>query len=145
MKLNRLEKSVMKSKKVILDTNLWISFLISKNFTFLDKYVQNGRVKLVFSEELFTEFITVTERPKFKKFFSPKDIKKLINSIDKFGVLYQVSSNVKECRDVKDNFLLNLAIDSNADFLVTGDQDLLELKTIRDTRIITFKDLEEYL
>jgi uncharacterized protein len=64
----------MKSKKVILHTNLWISLLISKNYSFLDNYVENGKVKLIFSKELFTEFITVAERPKFTKFFSPKDI-----------------------------------------------------------------------
>jgi uncharacterized protein len=40
----------MKSKKVILDTNLWISFLISKNYSFLDNYVKNGKVKLIFSK-----------------------------------------------------------------------------------------------
>ena len=120
----------MKSKKVILDTNLWISFLISKNYSFLDNYVENGKVKLIFSKELFTEFITVAERPKFTKFFSPKDIKKLISYIDKFGILYQVTSDIKDCRDIKDNFLLNLAIDSNADYLITGDSDLLDLKTL---------------
>lgn len=94
----------MKSKKVILDTNLWISFLISKNYSFLDNYVENGKVKLIFSKELFTEFITVAERPKFTKFFSPKDIKKLISYIDKFGILYQVTSDIKDCRDIKDSY-----------------------------------------
>lgn len=135
----------MKSKKVILDTNLWISFLISKNFSFLDNYVENGKVKLLYSKELFTEFITVAERPKFKRFFSPKDIKKLISYIDKFGTLYQVSSEINECRDKKDNFLLNLAIDSDADYLITGDSDLLDLKIIHNTKIINTKDLENEL
>lgn len=132
----------MKSKKVILDTNLWISFLISKNFSFLDNYVQTGQVKLIFSEELFSEFLTVAERPKFQKFFAPKGIKRLISFIDQFGILYQVSSDIRECRDIKDNFLLNLAVDSNADFLVTGDSDLLDLKSIGNTEILTIKELE---
>jgi len=132
----------MKSKKVILDTNLWISFLISKNFSFLDNYVQTGQVKLIFSEELFSEFLTVAERPKFQKFFVPKDIKRLISFIDQFAILYQVSSDIRECRDIKDNFLLKLAVDSNADFLVTGDSDLLDLKSIGNTEILTIKELE---
>lgn len=130
----------MKSKKVILDTNLWISFLISKDFSFLDNYIEKGKVKLVFSEELFAEFITVAERPKFQKYFSINDIKNLINFIDKFSILYSVTSDIKQCRDIKDNFLLNLAIDSNADYLITGDNDLLDLKTINNTEIITIKD-----
>ncbi|WP_367221560.1 putative toxin-antitoxin system toxin component, PIN family [Marinilabilia sp.] len=85
--------------------------------------MHSGQIKLIFSEELFAEFITVAERPKFKKFFTPKDFKKLISFIDQFGVLYQVFSDIREFRDIKDNFLLSFAINSSADFLVTGGSD----------------------
>ena len=64
----------MKSKKVILDTNLWISFLITRDFSFLDNFIETGKMKLIFSEELFSEFISVTERPKFKKYFTESDV-----------------------------------------------------------------------
>jgi len=107
----------MKTKKVILDTNLWIGFLISKDYSFLDNYIEKRKIKLIFSEELFNEFISVTERPKFKKYFTKKDINKLSQVISNYGILVSVKSDVKICRDIKDNFLLNLAIDSNADFL----------------------------
>jgi uncharacterized protein len=130
----------MKSKKVILDTNLWISFLISKDFSFLDNYIETGIVKLIFSEELFSEFISVAERPKFKKFFSESDIKHLTKIIDRFGILVRVSSETALCRDKRDNFLLNLAIDSNADYLVIGDNDLLDLEKIKKTKIITIQE-----
>ena len=42
----------MKSYKIILDTNLWISFLITGNYDFIDKSIENKNIKLVFSEEL---------------------------------------------------------------------------------------------
>jgi len=135
----------MKNKNVILDTNLWISFLISKDYSFLDNYVLKEKVKLVFSEELFSEFISIAERPKFKKYFSNSDVDKLIQTIDKYGILIKVSSEIKLCRDIKDNFLLNLAIDSNADFLVTGDKDLLEIKNIHKTNILTIRELMDEL
>jgi len=135
----------MKNKRVILDTNLWISFLISKDFSFLDDYVLKGKVKLIFSEELFGEFISITERPKFKKYFSKSDVDKLIQTIDKYGILIKVTSEIKLCRDIKDNFLLNLAVDSNADFLVTGDKDLLEIKNIHKTNILTIRELMDEL
>jgi len=135
----------MKNKNVILDTNLWISFLISKDYSFLDNYVLKGKVKLVFSEELFSEFISIAERPKFKKYFSNSDVDKLIQTIDKYGILIKVTSEIKLCRDIKDNFLLNLAIDSNADFLVTGDKDLLEIKNIHKTNILTIRELMDEL
>lgn len=100
----------MKSKKVILDTNIWISFLISRDFSFLDNFVESGKVKLVFSTELLHEFISVAQRPKFKKYFSDSDLKEIIQVIDKHGLLKKVSSKIGQCRDIKDNFLLDLAI-----------------------------------
>ena len=47
------------------------------------------------------------------------------------------------CRDAKDNYLVSLAIDSKADYLVTGDLDLLELKNIGTTIVIKFTDFEK--
>jgi putative PIN family toxin of toxin-antitoxin system len=135
----------MKSKRVILDTNLWISFLISRDFGFLDNFIETGKIKLIFSEELFSEFISVTERPKFKKYFNETDVKHLIRIIDRFGMLVQVTTEINRCRDIKDNFLLSLAIDSNADYLVTGDNDLLDLEYINKTKIITIQGLRDEL
>lgn len=135
----------MKSKKVILDTNLWISFLITKDFSFLDKYIENRKVKLVFSEELIQEFMAVSSRPKFKKYFTNKDIEHLLLTFDKYGVLVKVTSKLELCRDNKDNFLLNLAADSKADYLVTGDKDLLEIKDLKKTKILTIRELKDEL
>lgn len=143
--MSRLEKLDMKSRKVVLDTNLWISFLITKDFSFLDKYIENRKVKLVFSEELIQEFLAVSSRPKFKKYFTDKDVERLFLIFDKFGVLAKVTSELELCRDHKDNFLLNLATDSKADYLVTGDKDLLEIKNLNKTKILTIKELIEEL
>jgi uncharacterized protein len=44
------------------------------------------------------------------------------------------------CRDSKDNFLLSLAIDGRADYLLTGDSALLDLKKIGKTKIITISE-----
>lgn len=135
----------MKVKKVILDTNLWISFLISKDLSFLDNFIEKGRIKILFSEELFNEFITVSERPKFQKYFSKSDIKHLTKIINKFGVLVSVKTDLSICRDSKDNFILNLAVDSNADYIVTGDYDLLDLEKIGETKILTIRELVDEL
>jgi hypothetical protein len=130
----------MKNKKIILDTNLWISFLITKNFNQIEKMIESGKITLVFSDELIEEFIEVVGRPKFKKCFSKKDVEKIFAYFDQFGELFSVKSNIKICRDEKDNFLLNLSADSNADYLLTGDKDLLVLEKIEKTKIITFTD-----
>lgn len=130
----------MRNKKIILDTNLWISFLISKKFNQIDKLIENEKITLVFSNELIEEFVDVVNRPKFKRYFSKKDIEKLLEYFDQFGEIVKVTSDIKVCRDGKDNFLLNLSIDSKANFLITGDNDLLILKKIEKTKILTFTD-----
>ena len=130
----------MKSKKVILDTNLWISFLISGNFNEIDKLLEEKRIILIFSDELLEEFIDVIQRPKFRNYFSLQDIQQLLNAFDQFGKLVEVNSTVAICRDAKDNFLLNLALDGKADYLITGDKDLLVIERIKKTRILTYRD-----
>lgn len=111
----------MKNKKVILNTNLWISFLITKDYRFIDQFVEKQKITLVFSEELIQEFLTVAARPKFQQYFTNQDIQHLFSAFDEHITIIKPTSNIDICRDYKDNFLLNLAIDSKADFLVTGD------------------------
>ncbi|MGY6742662.1 MAG: putative toxin-antitoxin system toxin component, PIN family [Cecembia sp.] len=130
----------MKNRRVILDSNLWISFLISQRQKELDVLLESGAVTLIFSQELLEEFLEVSERPKFKRFFKKSDIKMLLTQIETFGELIKVESKINECRDPKDNFLLSLSIDGKADFLVTGDSDLLVLGEIEKTRIVSWTE-----
>jgi uncharacterized protein len=131
-----------KQSKIIIDTNLWISYLISKGFKRLDKLIYSDKARLVFSQELIDEFIEVAKRPKFKEYFSSDDIMKLLELFDTYGEHVKVSSDIKVCRDIKDNFLLSLSVDSQADFLITGDNDLLEIKNFGNTNILTITDFE---
>ena len=132
------------SRKIILDTNLWISFLISKKFNQIDKLIETKQITFVFSDESLEEFIDVVSRPKLKKYFSKKDTEKVLEYFDQFGELTKVESDIKICRDEKDNFLLNLSVDSKADYLITGDKDLLVLEKIEGTKIMTFTDFIEH-
>lgn len=106
----------MRNKKVILDTNLWISFLISKRLNEIDNLIIDGKVKLIFSKESIEEFITVAKRPKFKKYFNDNDINNLLRLFDNYGKLIDVSVEITDCRDFKDNFLLSLAVESKSDY-----------------------------
>ncbi len=125
------------SIKVIIDTNLWISFLITNNYTQLDEIIFARKCTLIFSEELLDEFLTVIKRPKFRRFFSQEDTESLIETIQEYADFVEVNSRVKFCRDAKDDFLLSLSKDSSADYLITGDKDLLDVKKFESTKIIT--------
>jgi putative PIN family toxin of toxin-antitoxin system len=126
-----------KVDRIIIDTNLWISFLSTKYFKNLDNKVITGKTKVIFSLELIEEFLSVAHRSKFKKYFTNNDIEQLVDMFEVYGEIAEVKSNLELCRDPKGNFLLSLAKDSKANYLVTGDKDLLALKTIGKIKIIT--------
>lgn len=98
-----------------------------------------------FLNELIEEFHAVISRPRLQKHFSSEEIHQLFTIIDKYAKIVVVKSDLRICRDVKDNFLLNLAVDSQADFLVSGDKDLLVLENVQSTRILTMRQLKELL
>jgi putative PIN family toxin of toxin-antitoxin system len=128
--------------RVILDTNLWISYLISKRLRKIDALFEENGVTLIFSDELMEEFLEVAQRPKFGKYFTSADLENLLALFDVYGEWVQVVSSVDLCRDAKDNFLLALAKDGKADYLITGDQDLLIIKKFEDTDILTYTEFE---
>ena len=129
-----------KTHRVVFDTNIIVYFLISKTFNKLESKIKNGQLTFIFSDELMTEILLVLRRPKFKKYFTQQEIQELIKSLTLHSDLIEVKSKVEMCRDPKDNFLLSLCVDSNANFLITGDDDLLSLKKIGKTKIITIKE-----
>jgi putative PIN family toxin of toxin-antitoxin system len=131
--------------KVILDTNLWISYLISNRLISIDSLLEQGSIELLFSEESLEEFVEVAKRPKFRKFFSEEDLIDAMSMIGHFSKIVDVHSKVDVCRDAMDNFLLALAKDGRADFLVTGDKDLLDLVSFEGTQIVDFSTLERVL
>jgi putative PIN family toxin of toxin-antitoxin system len=126
-----------KVKRIILDTNLWISFLISNDLSKLDEIIFEKKAVLVFSNELLDEFLEVVKRPKFKRFFSKSALENILDTIDEYADFVFVKSKVSICRDSKDNFLLSLAKDGKADFLLTGDNDLLTIGIFEKTSIET--------
>ncbi|MGM9509718.1 putative toxin-antitoxin system toxin component, PIN family [Larkinella sp. GY13] len=123
--------------RVIIDTNLWISFLLTKNFSKLDNVFADQTLTLLFSQELLDEFIEVARRPKFKRYFSLADLQALVEQISLRAEFVTVTSEITICRDPKDNFLLALATDAKASHLITGDKDLLDLQKFENTAIMT--------
>jgi putative PIN family toxin of toxin-antitoxin system len=91
------------------------------------------------------EFIDVAGRPKFRSYFPEEDVEELLSLFDEFGEIIDVTSEVDLCRDAKDNFLLALAKDGHADFLITGDEDLLKIRDFEKTRILSYSAFKEAL
>lgn len=128
---------------LIIDTNLWISFIISNKLNLLDPLLFSGKARLLFSTELIKEISLTITKPKLKKYFSSNPLEEMLTTLDPFIDLIKVNSSVLVCRDPKDNFLLSLAKDGNADYLLTGDKDLLDIKKFEKTKIITITQFFE--
>lgn len=129
--------------RVVIDTNLWISFLLTNDFSKLDKIIEVQGLTLVLCQTLIDELVEVTQRPKFRKYFSLEDTEDLLSKMRNRGILIRLKTVVSKCRDPKDNFLLSLCVDGYATHLITGDKDLLVLDKFGATKILTMTDYLE--
>ena len=131
--------------RVIVDTNVMISFLIGKRLQKLKNKLSDLSITLILTDQLINELKLVTSRPKFRKYFNKQDVNEFIDLISIFGLTYQIQDIPDACRDPKDNFLLSLCHIGNAAFLVTGDNDLLDLVEYKGTKIVRAADFEKLL
>jgi hypothetical protein len=94
----------------------------------------------LFSADTFLEFEMVLFRTKFDKYFSKEERLQIIEKMHLEAVFVPVTSSTRICRDPKDDKFLDLAIDGNADCIVTGDNDLLILHPFQNIAILTATD-----
>lgn len=130
-------------ERVIIDTNCWISFLIGRRLHRLVDLLSDEHIELIVCDELLGEIRDVTSRTKFTKYFPYKDVESLLEFLQLIGETVNPKQSVQLCRDEADDYLLALAIEANADYLVTGDQDLLVLKEIHNCRIVDVAEFEQ--
>ena len=133
--------------RVILDTNILLSALLSPQGApakLLDAW-ERGRFTLVASDELLAELREVADRPFFRTRLRDSAVEMLMAGIQDFSVFHRDLPPGPVAPDAKDSFLLALAQASRADFLVTGDKDLLSLQHPQATRIVTAAAIIEIL
>lgn len=134
----------MQSKimRVIIDTNIWISSLIGRQLAELRELLSHPSVELIITERLMQEVLLVAQRPKLAKYFSADDIDDLREWMGQNMTNVPLGEIPARCRDPKDDYLLELAIQAKAIYLVSGDNDLLEIGKIGECRIMTVRQFE---
>jgi uncharacterized protein len=132
-----------KPNKIILDTNVWISFLIGKELQDLKDLIVSEKVRVITTDQLVTEIKLVTSRDKLKKYFNQEKVTDLISLLDILADKVKIKRIDKICRDPKDDFLLALSKESRANYLITGDKDLLDIKVYGRTKIMTVRQFKE--
>jgi len=124
--------------RVVIDSNVFVSILIrpTKAFSsFVDYIDQHGTV--LYSTETLAELVDVLRRRKFAAYTTPEEVTEFVGWIVAVGELVTVSEPVTGSRDPKDNKFLAVAAAGNADYLVSGDKDLLVLGQIGSIPIVS--------
>lgn len=126
--------------RVAIDTNVLISAIIKpqNRMGLVIVRLRKGDYVILYSEELLDELTEVMARPKLRKYgLNPETAGAVIDTILAKGEAVKLLTVLDLCRDPDDNLLLSLAVDGHADYVVSGDQDLLELLEVQGIPIIT--------
>lgn len=133
-------KRVRSAPRVVIDTNLVLSALVfaKGRLTPLRLAWQDGRCTPLVSKATASELIRVLAYPKFK--LTRDEQQELLADYLPWCTTVRVPNpppDTPDCRDPHDLPFLQLAVAGNADYLVTGDQDLLTLASQFDHPIVT--------
>ncbi|HLC57584.1 MAG TPA: putative toxin-antitoxin system toxin component, PIN family [Candidatus Nanoarchaeia archaeon] len=123
--------------KAVLDTNILISALgwDIKQGLILNHCLDN-KFKLVISPEILKEIKDVLFRERFE--FIDKDKKdEFLMLLVELAEIVIPEKKIDVCRDKEDNKFIELAVTAKADYIVSGDCDLLELKMYSGIKIIS--------
>jgi len=132
----------MKKNKTVLDTNIWISYIIKAKYDELSAMIEEKGVIFLRSAPSLAELQEVLSRKKFLKY--KFDFEKTIAFYHNLTEFCGTEPLFKDCPDPKDNFLFDLALQGKASYLVSGDKKVLETpvknKTLKVTTLAAFKD-----
>jgi uncharacterized protein len=140
-------------RRIVLDTNLLVSGFISHTgppHALIQRWYDRAFV-IVVSPQLQSEYEEVLSRPRLITHhgLSQEQVEAFLIALSRDGVMVEPSSVVPiEVRDKKDERVLAAAIGGNADYLVTGDQDLLTLAgdpRLGDLKIVTARSFLDLL
>lgn len=133
-------------KKVIIDTNLWISFLLGHQVQFIHWMLTDLRFEVYVCARLIEEICDVAGRDKISKHLGPTDLDDLLAIIHAYCQFATIEADVAlaAVRDPKDLYLLALADTIGADYIVSGDADLTDLGQYHQARIIKLADFKQF-
>ncbi len=124
--------------RVVADNNALISRLLlpaSVPGRAVRKAVDTAQ--LLLSEATLRELAEVLSRPKFDRYVTTDERQQFLRLLTRVGEIVPIVYPIQACRDAKDDMFLEVAVNGEADLIVTGDQDLLVLSPFRSISITT--------
>ena len=120
----------MKAERLVIDSNVWIAALISPTGAArqLVGSVLDHDIDILMSEATFAELVSRLDRPKFDRYREPEAWNLFLSELVEL-VLWQEDTGTATgvSRDPDDDKFLALAVTGQADAIISGDRDLLEL------------------
>ena len=135
--------------QIVIDTNVLVSCLFKQNSRInrILRHLIDGEYQLLYSDETVKELNDVLLRPRISRnILKDWDIAELLVLLRFRGMRVFPKTGINVCRDPEDDKFLELAVDGHADYIVSGDKDLLALHPFQGIPIITpatFLDLFE--
>lgn len=121
--------------RVLIDTNVFVSYLLNPNqpgtIRAIVRAFLEDRFTLLVPEDLLEEFaLTVLNKPRLFNRIRSNDVEAFVRILKTHGEeIAKIEDPIPAVtRDRKDDFLLACAVVADADYLVTGDNDLLVLQ-----------------
>jgi len=127
--------------KVVLDANIFVSAVLKphSDLARIFELVREDKIKLILSEEILSEIRAVLLYPKIKKRHgrSRKEIEELLDKASQASLLAPGRIDCGEIReDPADNKYFSAALEAKADFIISGDHHLKNLKVFEGIRIL---------
>ncbi|NET58251.1 MAG: putative toxin-antitoxin system toxin component, PIN family [Symploca sp. SIO2E6] len=120
----------MNPRFIVIGTNVFISAALSSKGTAYQAFAKAiHNFTVVQNDETYQEIADRIYKSKFDKYISEQRRKSFLSIIKNKCQFIEKISKITACRDPDDNKFLELAFDSKAEFLITGDKDLLSLKS----------------
>lgn len=121
--------------KVVLDTNIFISALVYGGVPEkVLRMILTKELQVVISPVLQAELTDIMT----KKFpLSLADMYLLKEEMERSFIIVNPHMDLDVVRDNDDNRVLEAAVEGECDFIITGDQDLLELRKYKNIKIVT--------
>ena len=129
---------MMSRQRIVVDTNALVSRLRlpdSVAAQAVRKAVDTGQ--LLVSESTLAELAGVLARPKFDRYVTIEDRQQFLRLLGRVAELVPIVYRVQACRGPADDKFLELAVNGEADLIVTGDDDLLALHPFQGIPIVT--------
>lgn len=127
--------------RAVVDTNILVRAAIKPLGTVgpVLGHLSNGDYVVLYSEPILTELVDVLNRPRIRDKYglAPEDIETVLGLVLLRGEAVVPKRRITICRDPKDNMFLEAAADGNADMIVSGDDDLLDLGAFEGIPITT--------